>query len=346
MFKKFSCLLALSLGLSANAASNEELTQRLPDGCNMVMTMDIEKVLAIPAVKKKLDDKAAMLPEQLAQMELAKKLGFGPDSLERMVIGMKVSQSEVEGGKQPEMAAILSTKKPMDLAAAITIAKADPKAGITVEEKKYQSHTCYVITKADQPFPVIIAQLNPTTVVLGTKNFALLAIGTAKAGAKSLASNKAVMTEVGALKGLFGVYFALTDADKAKMAEAAAAAAQNGQAPDMMTNMMQSFQGFSLGADYVNNVLSMDGVITCKDANGAMGMAGLAQMGAMALADPKIGIPPGAYKAAAEGNKVKLSLVLDQAVLEKLANQAQKAQQGGGELEITPDAPVAPVGEK
>jgi len=342
MIKQFSYILALSLGLSASAATNEELTKRLPEGYNMVVTLDIEKILTIPAVKKKLDDKAAMLPEQLAQMELAKKLGFGPDSLERMVIGMKVSQSEVEAGKQPEMSAILSTKKPMDLAAAITIAKADPKIGLTVEEKKYQSHTCYVITKAGQPAPVVIAQLNPTTLVLGTKNSALLSIGTAKAGAKSLASNKAVMTEVGALKGLFGIYFALTDADKAKMAQNAAAAAQNGQA-DPAAAMMQTFQGFSLGADYVNNALSMEGLISCKDANGAMGMAGMAQMfGGMALTNPELGIPAGAFKVAADGSKVKLSLSLDQAVLDKLADKAQKAQ-GGGELEVTP---VAPVGDK
>ncbi|MEN9361417.1 MAG: hypothetical protein RL095_2952 [Verrucomicrobiota bacterium] len=343
MIKKFSCLLALSLGLAASAATNEELTERLPENCNMVMTMDIEKLLAIPAVKKQLDDKAGMMPEQLAQMELAKKLGFGPDSLERMVIGMKVSQSEVETGKQPEMAAILSTKKPMDLAAALTIAKADAKAGITVEEKKYQGTACYVITKADQPFPVVVAQLSPTTAVLGTKNFALLSIGTAKAGAKSLAKNKAVMTELGALKGLFGLYFALTEADKAKMAADAAVAAQNGQA-NPMSNMAQSFQGFTLNADYANNALSLDGVITCKDANGAMGMAGMAQMGAMFLADPKIGVPPGAYKAAAEGNKVKISLALDQAVLDKMAANAKNAQAGG--LELTPDEPVLPAGDK
>jgi len=333
--------LALVVGLSLascgkgcgkqGAAGKTESLSLIPSDSNVVIGMNWKKIQDSP------------LGAKMNQGVPAEVQPFLKD-IDGILLGMKVEGVERDA---KEMVGIVMGK--LDSAAMLKqMNDQAAKSGTTVQTEDYEGVKIYSTAK-DAGFGVALLD---GQAVFGKKETVKRSLDLAKKKGDSIEKNKPMMDLIGGVdkgKMLWAV---------ATIPEGAIPAGGGGGMGNPMS-ALATVKALDLALDYAQNLTLDLGVLTGnnEDAQQIMTMANSYKTlfgASLASKSPELGKILGALSIDAKDNKVVLTLKLDQATVEDLANKAKAAQAGGmpmgmdegappaGAPEAAPPAPPAP----
>ena len=158
--KKLSLLICacfFSLALQA-----QDLTKLIPENCNTVITLNIEKIAALPQFK------ALLTSSKNAELEELIQMGLGPDNLTSLTIALnttKAASNPLAFQANPDALLLLSTKSGFNYDDAIAKGKAKDKSGAKFSELDFNGIKITVVKKEGADFG--IAKLNGSTIAMG-----------------------------------------------------------------------------------------------------------------------------------------------------------------------------------
>jgi len=196
----FICACFFTLALQA-----QDLSKLIPDSCNTVIKLNIEKIAALPQFKSLLES------NKNAELDELVKMGLGPENVSALTIALnttKAANNPDAFRTNPDALLLLSTKSGFDYDAAIAKAKAKDESGSKISELVFEGSKITLVKKEGSDFG--IAKLNNSTIVMGGAEIIKKALLLQKEkSTKSIATNSELTallknnTQMVSIHGLF-----------------------------------------------------------------------------------------------------------------------------------------------
>jgi uncharacterized protein YdbL (DUF1318 family) len=323
MFKKLMLTAALVVAVTGQAIFAADFTKMVPEGTDFILQINVSKILAMPELKKQIDEGFTKQPEQKKMYEeLKAKSGFDPLTDIKSVI--LFSSGKMEEGKEPLGGALIEGK--FDIDKIVKVIKDDENAKKDVDVTLVDGFNCVVPKNSKEGYGMF---LDSQYVVVGSQ-IGVNAVKDVKMGkGKTIATQKALVDIIGKVNSNATICGAglLPKAFKDKCAQNPNAAA--------LANIDTFFFDFNNDSNLVlnfnatvDNEKNVNTVLT--QINGYIAMVKM-----FAGQAPEIAEAINMLSATNEGTTIKLNLNIPAAkvaeIKAKLEERAKKLQQGGND---------------